>query len=68
VADVAAQENISYKRVMSIAKLFPIKIDWTKIKEIKTLGIDEISLKKGHKDFVVIISTNTTENRWFWVF
>ena len=35
----------------------PKEIDWSNIKEIKYLGIDEISLKKGHKDFVVIIST-----------
>lgn len=38
-------------------KNFPDKINWTKIKEIKNLGIDEITLKKGYKDFIVIIST-----------
>ena len=58
VKDVAKQENITYKKVIGIIKShIPNKIDWSKIKKINYLGIDEIALKKGHKDFVVIIST-----------
>ena len=58
IKDVERQENITYKRIISIIKNHvPDKIDWSKIDEIKYLGIDEIALKKGHKDFVVIIST-----------
>ena len=58
IEDVSKQENITYKKIVSIInKKVPNKIDWSKIKEIEYLGIDEIALKKGHKDFVVIIST-----------
>ncbi len=58
IKDVERQENITYKRIISIIKNHvPDKIDWSKIDKIKDLGIDEIALKKGHKDFVVIIST-----------
>ena len=58
VKDVAKQENISYKKVIGIIKKHvPNKIDWSKIEQIRYLGIDEIALKKGHKDFVVIVST-----------
>lgn len=58
IKDVAKQENISYKKVIGIIKKHvPNKIDWSIIEKIKYLGIDEIALKKGHKDFVVIIST-----------
>lgn len=32
------------------------QIDWDKITDIPVLGLDEIALKKGHKDFVVIVS------------
>lgn len=32
------------------------EVDWDKIKMIDALGIDEISLKKGHKDYVTIIT------------
>jgi len=31
-------------------------VDWKKIARLDVLGIDEISLKKGHKDFVVIVT------------
>jgi len=50
IQDVSKQENISYKRIINIIKQHvPNKIDWSTIKELKTLGIDEISLKKGIK-------------------
>lgn len=58
VKDVAHQENITYKRIISIIKRYvPDSVDWSKIENINYLGIDEIALKKGHKEFVVIIST-----------
>lgn len=58
IQDVAAKENLSYDIVMAILKKHvPDKIDWSKISNIKNIGIDEISLKKGHKHFVVIVST-----------
>lgn len=47
LTDVALQENISHKRVHNIINQYiPTEIDWSKIKKIKDLGIDEISLKK----------------------
>jgi len=50
IQDVARQEDISYKRITNIIKQhIPKKIDWSTIKDLKTLGIDEISLKKGIK-------------------
>ncbi len=32
------------------------EINWDEITELNCIGIDEISLKKGHKDFVTVIS------------
>jgi transposase len=32
------------------------KVDWDKIKSLEIIGIDEIALKKGHRDFVTAIS------------
>ena len=34
------------------------KVDWESIKKLEQIGLDEISLKKGHKDFVSIVSAN----------
>lgn len=55
--------DVSMKRGVGEAALEGIinrhihqKVDWQAIKTIPLLGIDEIALKKGHKDFVVIVS------------
>lgn len=32
------------------------KVDWDKIKSLDIVGIDEIALKKGHRDFVAVVS------------
>jgi transposase len=55
IQDVYRQENLSYKRVMTIIKQhIPNKIDWSTINELKTLGIDEISLKKDTKTSLLL--------------
>jgi len=38
------------------------QVNWEAIKAIPLLGLDEIALKKGHKDFVVIISAINDRN------
>ena len=47
IKKVAGLENITYNRIYTIIEEHvPTEIDWSKIKNINTLGIDEISLKK----------------------
>lgn len=38
-------------------------VDWTHYTQLYTLGIDEIALKKGHKDFVAIVTTLDQDDR-----
>ena len=33
------------------------KVNWNEFKRIEILGIDEIALKKGHRDYVVLVTT-----------
>ena len=57
IEDVTQKEDISYAIVENIInKNISSEINWHEIKKLNCLGIDEISLKKGHKDFVTIIS------------
>ena len=57
VEDVSIKEKISYDIVQNVLDhRISEKVDWNKIQRIDILGIDEISLKKGHKDFVVIVT------------
>lgn len=34
-------------------------VNWDEVKRVKLLGLDEIALKKGHKDFVVIVTARS---------
>jgi len=31
-------------------------VDWQEFDELHTLGIDEISIKKGHRDFATVVT------------
>ena len=57
ISDVSIKENIGYDVVRGILeRKIDTHIDWSQITKIEVLGIDEISLKKGHNDFVTIVS------------
>ena len=56
--DVSRKERLSYDDVKGVLnRRVEKQVNWNKFKKIKMLGLDEIALKKGHKDFVVIVST-----------
>ena len=57
VLDVSIKEGIGYEAVRGIIDRYIAKgVDWKTIKNLKVIGIDEISLKKGHQDFVTIVT------------
>ena len=63
ISDVSIKQNIGYDAIEGILKRrIKTKADWGKIDKIDILGIDEISLKKGHNDFVTIITGRTDGN------
>lgn len=58
IADVSIKENIIDKTIQALAdKSIAEKIDWKAIKAIGILGIDEVSLKKGYKDFLSLVTS-----------
>ena len=57
VADVSRKENVDYHAVDNLLdRYIETKADFSKINALGILGLDEISLKKGHKDFVTLIT------------
>jgi len=57
ITDVSMKRGIGEAAVEGIInRHINRQVDWQSIQTIPLLGIDEIALKKGHKDFVVIIS------------
>jgi transposase len=60
VEDVSIRESLGYEAVMGIIdRNIKPEVNWQDIKRIDAIGIDEISLKKGHKNFVVIVTART---------
>ena len=57
VEDVSRKERLAYDMVLGIVdRHIRAEADWSQYTELGTLGIDEIALKKGHRDYVVIVT------------
>jgi transposase len=61
-------EDVSRKQAIGVDALQGILdrnlahvVDWDTIETLEVIGIDEIALKKGHRDFVVVISAYVNE-------
>ncbi|WP_295441654.1 transposase family protein [uncultured Thiodictyon sp.] len=57
IADVAIKEKVRYELVSGVVdRNIDKAVNWESIEKLDVLGIDEISLKKGHQDFVAIVT------------
>lgn len=62
VEDVSLKEEIGYKAVEAILdRSISREVNWEEFRKVKTLGLDEIALKKGHRDFVVLVTTRSAQ-------
>jgi len=62
--DVGQKERIGTDEVEDIvARQFGQGIDWKTFNALPTLGIDEVALKKGHRDFATIITVRMEEGK-----
>jgi transposase len=58
ISDVSLKHQVSYDKLRGVLNRYvSAEVDWTQFKDLRVLGLDEISLLKGHRDFVTIIST-----------
>lgn len=57
IEDVSRKESITSELVeSSLHRGVDIAVNWKDYTNLETIGIDEIALKKGHNDYVTIIS------------
>jgi transposase len=57
VEDVVRKEDVSYDAVLGILDAWiATRIDWDTVGSFEVIGIDEIALLKGHRDFVAVIT------------
>ena len=62
VVDVANKLSITEEKVTGVLdRWVRTKVNWEQFQRIEILGIDEIALKKGHKDYVVLVTTPLME-------
>jgi len=58
VVDVAKKLSITEETVTGVLnRWLTTKVHWNRFQKIEILGIDEIALKRGHRDYVVLITT-----------
>ncbi len=57
VHDVSMKEDVGYEAIMGIIdRHIDCRVDWDQFTRLDVIGIDEISLKKGHRNYVVIVT------------
>lgn len=60
LADVASKEDVSYDALLGILDRWVAKtVDWAQVPPFSILGIDEIALTKGHRNFVAVLTAQT---------
>jgi transposase len=62
ITDVSIKEELSESTIQRIIdKRIDAKTEWKSIKKLGIIGIDEISLKKGYRDFITIITSRVDD-------
>jgi transposase len=57
IQDVSIKEGVSYDSVLgALERRISSQVDWSRYERLGVMGLDEIALKKGHRDFVVIVT------------
>ena len=64
VTDVSLKQNLAEDAILGILERhISTEPNWQALENCHELGIDEISLKKGHKDFVTVLSCKDNTNK-----
>lgn len=60
IQDVSRKEKVTYKIIVGIIeRKIQTTVDWKSYQQLEIIGVDEIALKKGYHDYVVIVSAKT---------
>jgi transposase len=64
IEDVRIKEKLSYDGVLGVLeRRIDSCVDWDRFDHLGIIGLDEISLKKGHANFVVIVTARLKNER-----
>jgi transposase len=64
IEDVRIKERVGYDAVLgAMQRRISTEVDWSVYTKLDVLGLDEIALKKGHRDFVTIVTARLNGER-----
>jgi len=64
IEDVSIKERVAYDAVLgALERRISAEVDWSAYTVLEVLGMDEIALKKGHRDFVTIVTARLDGER-----
>jgi transposase len=64
IEDVSRKEQVGYEAVVGVVdRYIRQEVDWDEYESLPTLGLDEVALKKGHRDCVVIVTVRRSDGR-----
>ena len=64
IADVARKERTTYDSVLgALRRQLAATVNWAELQQLEILGLDEIALKKGHRDFVVLVTARQADGQ-----
>lgn len=64
VEDVSMRENIGYDAVLgALDRQIDVEVDWSEIDELGTIGIDEIAMTKGRKNYAAVVTARQKDGQ-----
>jgi transposase len=64
VEDVSRKEGVAYDCVLGVLeRRISTRVDWGQYTTLGVIGLDEIALKKGHRNYVTIVTARLAEGR-----
>jgi len=63
IEDVAKKHSVGYGALEGLVERhISAQVDWEQFESLGLIGLDEIALKKGHRDFVVIVTARMEDD------
>lgn len=64
IEDVSQKEGVKYDAVVgALERQIQVSVDWEELEELGVVGIDEVALRKGRKNYAAIISTQQADGQ-----
>jgi transposase len=64
IQDVAFKEGLGYEAVVGIVdRHVATQVEWSRFDRLAVVGLDEVALKKGRSDYVVIVTTKLRDDQ-----